>query len=249
MTAISNGIALHGGFIPYNATFLVFSDYARNAVRMSALIPAHNIHIYTHDSIGLGEDGPTHQPVEHVSSLRLIPGLEVWRPCDTVESAVAWKHAIERKGKPTALIFTRQKLSHQPRNEQQVAQISRGGYVLRDTGEIGVLIIATGSEVQIAMQAADLLVKEGVGVRIVSMPNPGLFLRQDQAYRRAVLPPEVKARVAVEAGVTIYWHSFVGESGRIVGVDRFGASAPGDIMFEHYGLTAENVRQAALEII
>jgi transketolase len=236
---------LHGGFIPYNATFLVFADYARNAVRMSALIPAHNIHVYTHDSIGLGEDGPTHQPVEHVASLRLIPGLEVWRPCDTVESAVAWKCAIENRGQPAALIFTRQGLPHQPRSGDQVEAIARGGYVLREAdGTADALIIATGSEVGLAVGAADELSSNGINVTIVSMPNPGLFMQQNQAYREAVLPPGIKARVAVEAGVSACWSAFVGDCGRVIGVDRFGASAPGKELFEHYGLTVENVSQA-----
>jgi transketolase len=245
MTAICNGLALHGGFIPYNATFLVFSDYARNAVRMSALIPTHNIHVYTHDSIGLGEDGPTHQPVEHVASLRLIPELEVWRPCDTVESATAWKCALENSGRPSVLIFTRQGLPHQPRDEGQCRAIERGGYVLRDPqGPVDVIVIATGSEVGLATAAADILAGQNIGVRVVSMPNPGLFLRQDEKYRESVLPKAHKARVAVEAGVSHYWHPFVGDQGVILGVDSFGASAPGKILFEHYGLTVENVSQA-----
>jgi transketolase len=245
MTAICNGLALHGGFIPYNATFLVFSDYARNAVRMSALIPTHNIHVYTHDSIGLGEDGPTHQPVEHVSSLRLIPGLEVWRPCDTVESATAWKCAIENSGHPSVLIFTRQGLPHQARDESQCRAIERGGYVLREPqGSVDAIIIATGSEVGLANEAADVLAGQNIGVRVVSMPNPGLFLRQDEEYRESVLPRANKARVAVEAGVSHYWHPFVGDQGEILGVDRFGASAPGNVLFEYYGLTVENVSQA-----
>jgi transketolase len=249
MTAICNGLGLHGGFIPYNATFLVFSDYARNAVRMSALIPAHNIHVYTHDSIGLGEDGPTHQPVEHVASLRLIPGLEVWRPCDTVESAVAWKAAIENRGKPTALVFTRQNLPHQPRTPQQMEDISRGGYVLRETeGEPRAVIIATGSEVGLAVAAAEQLAGEGVAVRVVSMPNPGLFLQQDAAYREAVLPSSLQARVAVEAGVSLYWHVFVGPAGRIVGIDRFGASAPANVLFEKFGFTVAHVSAAVREV-
>jgi transketolase len=243
MTAICNGLGLHGGFIPYNATFLVFSDYARNAVRMSALIPAHNIHVYTHDSIGLGEDGPTHQPVEHVASLRLIPALEVWRPCDTVESAVAWQLAIENRGRPSALIFTRQNLPHQPRDEAQCRAIHKGGYILTEAvgGKAAAILIATGSEVGLAVAAAKAMGEQGVSVRVVSMPNPGLFLRQDEAYRAEVLPPNIRARVAVEAGVSHYWHPFVGEAGRIVGVDRFGASAPAKVLFEHYGLTVENV--------
>jgi transketolase len=242
MTAICNGMALHGGFIPYNATFLVFSDYARNAVRMSALIPAQNIHVYTHDSIGLGEDGPTHQPVEHVASLRLIPGLQVWRPCDTVESAVAWKAAIENRGKPTALIFTRQNLPHQARTEEQVANIARGGYVLLEPeGQPQSVIIATGSEVGLAAAAAKQLASEGMAVRVVSMPNPGLFLQQDAAYREMVLPQGLQARVAVEAGVSLYWHAFVGPAGSIIGIDRFGASAPAKILFEQFGFTTANV--------
>jgi transketolase len=245
MTAICNGLGLHGGFIPYNATFLVFSDYARNAVRMSALIPAQNIHVYTHDSIGLGEDGPTHQPVEHVASLRLIPGLEVWRPCDTVESAVAWKCAIENGGKPTALIFTRQGLPHQPRTDGQTDNIVRGGYVLREAeGPADALIIATGSEVGLAVAAADQLSSSGINVNVVSMPNPGLFLRQDDAYRESVLPRGIRARVAVEAGVSSCWSGFVGDYGRLIGVDRFGASAPAGELFEQYGLTIESVSQA-----
>jgi len=248
MTAICNGLALHGGFIPYNATFLVFSDYARNAVRMSALIPAQNIHVYTHDSIGLGEDGPTHQPVEHVASLRLIPGLQVWRPCDTVESAVAWKAAIENRGKPTALIFTRQNLPHQPRTEAQVADITRGGYVLLEpAGQPQAIIIATGSEVGLAVAAANQLGDEGLAVRVVSMPNPGLYLQQDGAYREAVLPIAVQARVAVEAGVSLYWHVLVGPAGKIIGIDSFGASAPANILFEKYGFTITHVCQAVRE--
>ena len=250
MTAICNGLALHGGFIPYNATFLVFSDYARNAVRMSALIGARNIHVYTHDSIGLGEDGPTHQPVEHTASLRLIPGLDVWRPCDTVESAVAWRSAIENRNRPSALIFTRQGLPHQPRNGEQVSNIARGGYVLRDPqGETEAIVIATGSEVGLAVAAADGLASSGVNVRVVSMPNPNLFLQQDQAYRDAVLPSAVGARVVVEAGVSAGWAAFAGASGEVIGVDRFGASAPGKVLFEHYGLTVENVSRAVRESI
>jgi len=245
MAAICNGLALHGGFIPYNATFLVFSDYARNAVRMSALIPTHNIHVYTHDSIGLGEDGPTHQPVEHIASLRLIPGLEVWRPCDTTESAVAWKAAIENRGRPSALIFTRQNLPHQHRNETQRRAIARGGYILREpTAKLDAVIMATGSEVALAVRAADALAAEGIGVRVVSMPNPGLFMRQDADYKASVLPDAVRARVAVEAGVTHCWHAFVGDQGRVVGVDRFGASAPAKALFEYFGLTVEKVSEA-----
>ena len=250
MTAICNGLGLHGGFIPYNATFLVFSDYARNAVRMSALLPVQNIHVYTHDSIGLGEDGPTHQPVEHVASLRLIPNLQVWRPCDTAESAVAWKSALENREKPSALIFTRQGLPHQPRSDRQLENISRGGYLLKEAdGREDALIIATGSEVQLAVAAAKELSSQGVGVNVISMPNPDLFMQQDAGYRNSVLPPAVTARVVVEAGVTSAWSSFGGDGGRVIGVDRFGASAPAGELFRHYGLTVENVSQAVLETL
>ncbi len=245
MTAICNGLALHGGFIPYGATFLVFSDYARNAVRMSALMAIRSIQVYTHDSIGLGEDGPTHQPVEHVASLRLIPNLEVWRPCDTVESAVAWKCALENARAPSALIFTRQNLPHQPRTQKQLENVARGGYVLLEAdGKAQALIIATGSEVGLAVEAAKELSSSGVKVNVVSMPNPGLFLRQDAGYRESVLPAALTARVAVEAGVTACWASFVGDKGRVIGIDRFGASAPANELFKHYGLTAEHVSQA-----
>jgi transketolase len=248
MTAICNGLALHGGFIPYNATFLVFSDYARNAVRMSALLPVRNIHVYTHDSIGLGEDGPTHQPVEHVASLRLIPRLQVWRPCDTAESAVAWKAALESQHAPTALVFTRQGLPHQSRSAEQLENVARGGYVLLEAeGGADALILASGSEVGLAMAAANELSSQGVKVAVVSMPNPGLFQQQDQAYRDSVLPPAVRARVAVEAGVSACWAGLVGDHGEVIGVDRFGASAPAKALFEHYGLTVENVSRAVRE--
>jgi transketolase len=250
MTAICNGLGLHGGFVPYNATFLVFSDYARNAVRMSALIPAHNIHVYTHDSIGLGEDGPTHQPVEHISSLRLIPNLSVWRPCDAVESAVAWKSAIEESSGPSALIFTRQNLPHQQRDGEQVTDIGRGGYILREAGgPCDAIIIATGSEVGMAMAAAEELAAHDIHVRVVSMPNPGRFMAQERVYRESVLPPGCKARVAVEAGVRHYWYPFVGDRGRIIGMDSFGASAPAPELFEFYGLTVENVSKAVMELL
>jgi transketolase len=245
MAAICNGLGLHGGFIPYNATFLVFSDYARNAVRMSALIPAHNIHVYTHDSIGLGEDGPTHQPVEHVSSLRMMPNLSVWRPCDSVESAVAWKCAIEESAGPSALVFTRQTLPHQHRDDQQVADIGRGGYVLSEAGgPCDAIIIATGSEVGLAMTAAEDLASQGINVRVVSMPNPGRFMAQNRIYRESVLPSSCEARVAVEAGVGHYWHPFVGNKGQIISIDGFGASAPAPELFEYFGLTVENVSKA-----
>ena len=250
MTAICNGLGLHGGFVPYNATFLVFSDYARNAVRMSALIPAHNIHVYTHDSIGLGEDGPTHQPVEHVSSLRLIPNLSVWRPCDTVESAVAWKCAIEESSGPSALIFTRQNLPHQQRDDEQVNAIGRGGYILREAGGLcDAIIIATGSEVGLAMAAAQELSAQDINVRVVSMPNPGRFMAQELDYRESVLPSACKARLAVEAGVGHYWYPFVGDRGRIIGIDSFGASAPASELFEFYGLTVNNVSRVVQELL
>jgi transketolase len=246
MTAICNGLGLHGGFVPYNATFLVFSDYARNAVRMSALLPVQNIYVYTHDSIGLGEDGPTHQPVEHVASLRLIPGLDVWRPCDTVESAVAWKCSIEKQKGPSVLILSRQGLPHQHRSGAQLENIARGGYVLNEAdGQPDALIIATGSEVAMAVKAANNLSSEGIKVNVISMPNAGLFMQQDESYRESVLPSAVKARVVVEAGVTAGWASVAGDKGRVIGVDSFGASAPASILFEHYGLTVENVSQAA----
>ena len=243
MSAISNGLALHGGFIPYDATFLVFSDYARNAVRMSALIPAHAIHVYTHDSIGLGEDGPTHQPVEHLASLRLIPKNRVWRPCDAVESAVAWKVAIESREGPSCLVFSRQNLAHQSRTPEQIAAIEFGGYVLREAknGKPDAILIATGSEVDLAVQSADALEAEGITARVVSMPCTNLFDRQPQAYRDAVLPPACRKRVAIEAGVTDFWRKYVGLDGHVVGVDTFGASAPAEALFPYFGFTVDAV--------
>jgi transketolase len=247
MTAISSGLALHGGFIPYDATFLVFSDYARNAVRMSALIPAHAIHVYTHDSIGLGEDGPTHQPIEHLASLRYIPHNHVWRPCDAVESAVAWKVAIERKDGPSCLVFSRQTLAHQLRSEAQLATIEFGGYVLSDPpgGKFDVILIATGSEVGLAMDSMRALEKQGVAARVVSMPCANLFDRQPQDYRDSVLPPSCRKRVAVEAGITDYWRKYVGLDGAVVGIDRFGASAPAEALFKYFGFTVDEVVAAA----
>ncbi|HEX4481499.1 MAG TPA: transketolase [Rudaea sp.] len=246
MSAISNGLALHGGFIPYDATFLVFSDYARNAVRMSALIPAHAIHVYTHDSIGLGEDGPTHQPIEHLASLRLIPRNHVWRPCDAVESAVAWKSAIERKDGPSCLIFSRQNLPHQARTDEQLALVSLGGYILSDpNAKFDVILIATGSEVGLAMQTMHALAKDGIAARVVSMPCANVFDRQPQAYRDAVLPTDCRRRLAIEAGVTDYWRKYVGLDGAVIGIDTFGASAPADALFKHFGFTLDNVVAAA----
>ncbi|MFN7136636.1 MAG: transketolase [Thermomonas sp.] len=239
MTAIGNGLALHGGFIPFDATFLVFSDYARNAVRMSALMDVRAIHVYTHDSIGLGEDGPTHQPVEHLASLRQIPNNDVWRPCDAVESAVAWKAAITRANGPSCLVFSRQNLPHQARSGAQLADIARGGYVLKDSvGAPEVILIATGSEVGLAMQAAQAL---GDKVRVVSMPSTDVFERQDAAYREAVLPKACRKRVAVEAGVTGFWRQYVGLDGAVVGIDTFGASAPAEALFPHFGITVERL--------
>ncbi|MCF7223350.1 transketolase [Marilutibacter chinensis] len=243
MTAISNGLSLHGGFIPYDATFLVFSDYARNAVRMSALMGAHAIHVYTHDSIGLGEDGPTHQPVEHLASLRYIPGNDVWRPCDAVESAVAWKAAIVRADGPSCLVFSRQNLDHQPRSDAQVADIARGGYVLKDSaGAPETILIATGSEVALAMQAAEKL---GDGVRVVSMPSTEVFERQDAAYKESVLPKACRRRVAIEAGVSGFWRKYVGLDGAVVGIDTFGASAPIKPLMQQFGFTVDDVVEVA----
>lgn len=246
MTAISNGLSLHGGFIPYDATFLVFSDYARNAVRMSALMGAHAIHVYTHDSIGLGEDGPTHQPIEHLASLRYIPHNDVWRPCDAVESATSWRAAIERKDGPSCLIFSRQNLTHQPRSDEQLKQIARGGYVLRDSdGTPELILIATGSEVGLATQAADALAAEGAKVRVVSMPCSDVFDRQGADYRESVLPNAVRRRVAIEAGVGDFWRKYVGLDGAVIGIDGFGASAPAEALFPHFGFTVERVVAAA----
>jgi transketolase len=243
MTAISNGLGLHECFIPYDATFLVFSDYARNAVRMSALMGAHAIHVYTHDSIGLGEDGPTHQPIEHMASLRYIPGNDLWRPCDAVESAACWKQAIVRNDGPSCLIFSRQNLDHQARSEQQVADIARGGYVLKDSkGAPDIILIATGSEVGLAMKAAAQL---GDSVRVVSMPSTNVFDRQDKQYRESVLPKACRKRVAIEAGVSDFWRKYVGLDGAVIGIDEFGASAPAEKLFPHFGFTVEKVVEAA----
>ncbi|CAI0713025.1 transketolase [Serratia grimesii] len=242
MTAITNGIALHGGFLPYSATFLMFVEYARNAVRMAALMKIRNVFVYTHDSIGLGEDGPTHQPVEQMASLRVTPNMSTWRPCDQVESAVAWQYGIERKDGPTTLIFSRQNLTQQPRTAEQLANVYRGGYVLKDcAGTPDVILIATGSEVGITVEAADQLTAAGTKVRVVSMPSTDAFDKQDAAYRESVLPAAVTARVAVEAGIADYWYKYVGLNGAIVGMTTFGESAPAEQLFKEFGFTVENV--------
>ena len=246
MTAMASGIALHGGFIPYTATFLIFMEYARNAARMAALMKQHSILVYTHDSIGQGEDGPTHQPIEQLTALRATPNMSVWRPCDNVESAVAWKAALERNTGPTALVFSRQGIPHQARDAEQLANISRGAYVLKDCdGTPDVIVIATGSEVQICVEAVGRLQSEGVSARLVSMPSADVFEAQDQDYRDAVLPPSVRNRVAVEAAAVDYWHKWVGMDGQIIGMRSFGASAPGGVLMEHFGFTADAVVAAA----
>jgi transketolase len=250
MCAIANGLRLHGGFLPYVGTFLVFSDYARNAIRMAALMGLHVTYVFTHDSIGLGEDGPTHQPVEHLASLRLIPNLRLWRPGDDVETAVAWQAAVERHDGPTLLALTRQNLPHQARSAEQVAAIRRGGYVAWEPpGAVEALIIATGSELGIAVNAAKSLAGQGVRARVVSMPCAELFLQQEAAYREQVLPAAIPARVAVEAGVPDGWHRFVGERGRIIGLSRFGESAPGGKLMAHFGFTADNIAAEVKEIL
>ena len=242
MTAISNGLALHGGFLPYSATFLMFVEYARNAVRLAALMKIRNVFVYTHDSIGLGEDGPTHQPVEQMASLRVTPNMSLWRPADQVESAVAWKYAIERNDGPVALIFSRQNLTQQPRTAEQLANVARGGYVLKDSdGTPDVILIATGSEVGITVEAADKLAAAGTKVRVVSLPSTDVFDKQDEAYRESVLPKAVTARVAVEAGIADYWYKYVGLNGAIVGMTSFGESAPAEQLFKEFGFTVDNV--------
>lgn len=242
MTAITNGIALHGGFLPYSATFLMFVEYARSAVRMAALMKLRNVFVYTHDSIGLGEDGPTHQPVEQLASLRVTPNMSTWRPCDQVESAIAWQYGIERNDGPTTLVFSRQNLTQQPRTAEQLANVYRGAYVLKDcVGTPEVILIATGSEVGITVEAADKLSAEGRKVRVVSMPSTDVFDKQDAAYRESVLPSSVTARVAVEAGIADYWYKYVGLNGAIVGMHTFGESAPADLLFKEFGFTVDNV--------
>lgn len=249
MTAIMNGLSLHGGFRPFGATFLIFMEYARNAVRMSALMKQPVIHVYTHDSIGLGEDGPTHQPVEQLASLRQTPNLETWRPCDTVETTVAWKNALQSTDHPSALIFSRQGLAHQKRTAAQIADVDKGGYILRDSdGTPAVILIATGSEVGLAMEAADQLASSGVAVRVVSMPCTERFDAQDAGYREAVLPTGVK-RVAIEAGIADFWYKYVGLDGAVLGMTSFGESAPAGELYKHFGLTAEALAERARSIL
>ncbi|PJE80087.1 Transketolase 1 [invertebrate metagenome] len=250
MSAIMNGIALHGGFIPYGATFLIFMEYARNAVRMAALMKQRNIFVYTHDSIGLGEDGPTHQPVEQLASLRLTPNMNTWRPCDTVESAVAWKYAIERKDGPSALVFSRQGLPCMPRTKTQLANIARGGYILKNCDDLpDLILIATGSEMELAMNAAEILTEQGHKIRVVSMPSTEVFDAQDAEYKQKVLPLEVSARVAIEAASADFWYKYVGLDGRVVGMTSFGESAPAEQLFARFGFTVDNVINTASELL
>ncbi|WP_313306751.1 transketolase, partial [Stutzerimonas balearica] len=250
MAAIMNGVALHGGLIPYGATFLMFMEYARNAVRMSALMKQRVIYVFTHDSIGLGEDGPTHQPVEQLASLRMTPNLDTWRPADTVESAVAWKYAVERKDGPSALIFSRQNLPFHVRDNETEAAIARGGYILKNcVGEPELILIATGSEVSLAVQAADKLTEQGRKVRVVSMPCTSVFDSQDAAYKQQVLPVEVGARIAIEAAHADYWYKYVGLDGRIIGMTTYGESAPAGQLFEEFGFTVDNILAVAEELL
>ncbi|MFT7185081.1 MAG: transketolase [Pseudohongiellaceae bacterium] len=250
MAAIMNGVALHGGFIPYGATFLIFMEYARNAVRMSAIMKQRAIYVFTHDSIGLGEDGPTHQPVEQMASLRMTPNMDLWRPCDTVESAVAWKFALQRNDGPSSLIFSRQSLPHQDRITAQVENIEKGGYILKDCeGTPDLILIATGSEIGLAQQAAAQLIQNGHKVRVVSMPSTNVFDRQSAEYRQSVLPLEVSARVAIEASIADFWYKYVGIDGRIVGMTTFGESAPANLLFEEFGFTVENVVSVSEELL
>ncbi len=250
MSAIMNGIELHGGFKSYGATFLMFSEYARNALRMAALMKLSPIHVYTHDSIGLGEDGPTHQPVEQTATLRMIPRMSVWRPCDAVETAVAWKLALEREGGPTSLILSRQGLPHMTRTQKQIDSIAKGGYILSDCDDVPqAIIIATGSEVELAMSAQQTLAEKGCNIRVVSMPSTDQFDAQDDAYKASVLPDSVTARVAVEAGVTGFWSKYVGLGGKVIGLDTFGESAPAPEVFKHFGITAESIVSAVDEML
>lgn len=250
MTAIMNGIALHGGFIPYGGTFLIFMEYARNAVRMAALMKQHTINVYTHDSIGQGEDGPTHQPIEQLANLRTTPNMSVWRPCDAVETAVAWKHALLRKDGPTSLVFSRQGLPHQARNKDQLAGIEKGAYVLEDCqGQPELIVIATGSEVAIARDAVKALQEKGVKARLVSMPSTDVFDAQDAAYRESVLPSAVRKRLAVEAAIADYWFKYVGLDGAVVGMTSFGESAPGGALMKEFGFTADNIIAKAEQLL
>lgn len=248
MYAIMNGLALHGGFIPYGGTFLVFSDYARNALRMAALMKQRSIMVFTHDSIGLGEDGPTHQPVEHVAGLRIMPNMHVWRPCDDVESLVAWQMAVERHNGPSALILSRQNLAHQARDDETTKEIRKGGYVLSADANPQVVLVSTGSEVQLAMSSAEKLREQGVAVQVVSMPCVELFLQQTRVHRDRVLPRNVPV-VAIEAGVSDTWHRFVGPHGKIIGLDTFGESAPAGVLYKHFGFTVENIVAEAKELL
>jgi transketolase len=249
MAAIMNGIALHGGFIPYGGTFLTFSDYCRNALRMAALMRIRSIFVFTHDSIGLGEDGPTHQPIEHLACLRLIPNLDVWRPCDTEESVAAWTAALERRDGPACLVFSRQNLPFQKRTPSVAGEIHRGGYVLVEPADTPqAVIIATGSEVSLAVEAQKLLLQEGIPVQVVSMPSTTVFDRQDAVYRDSVLPPLLPT-VAVEAGAPDLWHKYVGRTGGVVGIDRFGESAPAGELFKLFGLTAERVAKTVRALL
>ncbi|QYN42276.1 transketolase [Gilliamella sp. ESL0443] len=250
MSAIMNGISLHGGFIPYGATFLMFMEYARNAVRMAALMKIRSLFVYTHDSIGLGEDGPTHQPVEQMASLRVTPNVSTWRPCDQVESAIAWQYAVERKDGPTALIFSRQNLKQQERTAEQLANVYRGGYILNDcSGTPELILIATGSEVELAVEAYHKLTEAGKKVRVVSMPSTDAFDKQDQAYRESVLPSSVTARIAIEAGISDYWFKYVGLNGKIIGMTTFGESGPAEQLFAKFGFTVENVLNQAKSLL
>ena len=249
MSAIMNGMALYGGFIPYSGTFLTFSDYARNAVRMAALMNTHSLFVYTHDSIGLGEDGPTHQAVEHLASLRSIPDLKVWRPCDSVESLVAWQNSIEAKS-PAALVFSRQSVAFIRRTQAQLELISKGAYVLFESRHPArIIIIATGSEVALCLAAARQLAAQGIGVRLISMPCAEVFERQPESYKESILPAALRLRLAVEAGVSDYWRKYVGLDGDIIGVDQFGASAPGEVLMQHFGFTVDNIIQRAQALL
>jgi transketolase len=249
MSAMMNGMALYGGFIPYSGTFLTFSDYARNAVRMAALMNTHSLFVYTHDSIGLGEDGPTHQSIEHLASLRNIPNLMVWRPCDTVESMISWKASVEMKS-PAALTFSRQGVPFIQRTQQQIENIHKGGYILFESeGAPELIIIATGTEVGISLEACKQLDQQGKRVRLISMPCADVFDLQDEQYKQSLLPSDVRARIAVEAGITDYWRKYVGLDGDVVGIDEFGASAPGDVLMKHFGFTVENIIKRAQVLI